>query len=165
MYKRQLQEEVTQRRFREDLYYRLAVIRIELPPLRARPDDVALLVDHFAEGRATRGPAIPLSPATRASLLSRAWPGNVRELRNAVARAMSLGVAADPRPAASTESGIDIGVPFMAAREAANEAFERAYLTEALRVTGGNATKAAELAGLNRKFVQRAIKRYGLRGD
>src|SRR5262249_12472765 len=82
---RNLEEEVTARRFREDLYYRLAVIRVYLPPLRQRPDDIPLLVDHFVTELSRRGGRAPLPPGTKEALGARAWPGNVRELRNAVA--------------------------------------------------------------------------------
>ncbi len=151
---RDLESEVAARRFREDLYYRLAVIRIELPPLRARGDDVSLLVDHFAAiAKAT------LAPGIRQQLVAGAYPGNVRELKNAVARAVSIGVVSQPAAA----EAFDFTRPFMAARDAQLEAFERAYLLEALRRCDGNATKAAELAGVNRKLMQRAIKRYDLR--
>ncbi|MDB4945769.1 MAG: Response regulator of zinc sigma-54-dependent two-component system [Labilithrix sp.] len=155
---RNLAEEVTQRRFREDLYYRLAVIRLELPPLRARTDDVPLLIDHFV---ARSGKTLP--PNTRAELATRAWPGNVRELRNAVARALSLGTLQEAVPSAGLATAPDLSVPLAIAKERHNDAFESAYLVEALRVSGGNATKAAELAGVNRKYMQRAIKRLGLR--
>jgi transcriptional regulator with GAF, ATPase, and Fis domain len=163
---RDLEAEVAAHRFREDLFYRLAVVRVELPPLRRRGDDVGLLVDHFARELERRGQG-RLDAATRAKLLAAAWPGNVRELRNGVARAIALGGAA-PSPRATTvadggDRAIDLTVPFHDAREAMVEAFERAYLLHALRACDGNATKAAELAGVNRKLLQRAIKKYELR--
>jgi len=167
---RNLGEEVSARRFREDLYYRLAVIRVNLPPLRERSEDIPLLVDHFVAAAARRGSPKMLAPALKADLARRSWPGNVRELRNAVLRALALGTADDPGGDAEGHAGsaqqtlaVDLAVPYMIARDRVNDAFEIAYLTEALRVCGGNATKAAELVGLNRKFVQRAIKRHGLR--
>jgi DNA-binding NtrC family response regulator len=90
----------------------------------------------------------------------------VRELRNAVARALSLGTAGEPRvEPAPARPAVDLSVPFKLARDEVNDGFERAYLSEALRAAGGNATKAAELAGVNRKFMQRAIKRFALRAD
>ncbi|HEX7665396.1 MAG TPA: sigma 54-interacting transcriptional regulator [Polyangiaceae bacterium] len=164
---RDLESEVAARRFREDLFYRLAVIRVELPPLRARGDDAALLIDHFVRLASQRGTKATLDPAARASLAAGAWPGNVRELKNAVARALTLGMPESIRPSAPVSTNealpIDLSLPFMDAREAWTEKFERAYLTEALRRCDGNATKAAELAGVNRKLMQRAIKRYDLR--
>ena len=139
---------------------------MELPPLRARPEDVPLLVDHFEAELRKDGRRGPLTPEAREALTRSAWPGNVRELRNAVARALSLGAAGvptSPERGAAQLGAIDLSVPFPAARDALNERFEREYLSEALRATGGNATKAAELAGVNRKFMQRAIKKLGLR--
>jgi DNA-binding NtrC family response regulator len=102
---------------------------------------------------------------------ARAWPGNVRELRNAVARAISLGLdtaagAGAPHatsPSARTGHLIDPSIPLLRARDAVLEDFERAYVAAVLEQCGGNITRAAELAGVNRKFIQRAIKRYGLR--
>jgi transcriptional regulator with GAF, ATPase, and Fis domain len=159
---RSLANESAERRFREDLYYRLAVIHVELPPLRARLDDVPLLVEHFEAQLLAGGRRSPLSKEAKDALRGSSWPGNVRELRNAVARALSLGSAQLAPP--SPTNAVDLSVPFPAAREALNERFERDYLSEALRAAGGNATLAAEMAGVNRKFMQRAIKRLDLRG-
>jgi DNA-binding NtrC family response regulator len=96
----------------------------------------------------------------------------VRELRNAVTRTLSLelGTTDDgsPAPVAAASSGpgpVDLSLPLLRARDQLLERFERAYLTEALRVTGGNVTRAAELAQVTRKFIHRAINRYRLRGD
>jgi len=160
---RNLLEEVGQRRFREDLYYRLAVIRVGLPPLRERPDDIPLLVHHFAASAGRGGGLLPTGAA--AELAKRAWPGNVRELRNAVLRAVSLGTLDDAPSTqrAPAPAGVDLSVPFTIARDRVTDAFEVTYLVEALRACGGNATRAAELAGVNRKFMQRAIKRHDLR--
>ena len=169
---RDLQEEAAQRRFREDLYYRLSVIRVSLPPLRERAEDVPLLVDHFVagarRGRGSRGADAALLDAMKADFATRAWPGNVRELRNAVLRALSLGTIDEATAASGSTSPAaagapDLSVPYVEARDRVVDAFEIAYLVEALRQAGGNATKAAEIAGVNRKFIQRAIKRHGLR--
>ncbi|MFT3774976.1 MAG: sigma 54-interacting transcriptional regulator [Minicystis sp.] len=167
-----LAEEVGRGTFREDLLYRLAVVRVTLPPLRDRPDDIELLAHHFAAayGKRAARPAA-LDEASIRALRSRAYPGNVRELRNAVARTLSLGhpdaTAAPSRPpsALAGAPSVDLTVPYMEARDRLMEDFERAYLREALRQCGGNATKAAEMVGLNRKFLQRAIARHGLRKD
>jgi DNA-binding NtrC family response regulator len=174
---RSLDDEVAVGRFRSDLFFRLAVLRVALPPLRERAGDIPLLVDHFvATSRArVRAGASPrtLAPAVVQDLASRTWPGNVRELRNAVARALAL-TADDPtRPSAPPPSmppsGLvvqavaDPSMPFMDARERLVSDFARAYFEEALRRTDGNVSRAAELAGVNRKFVQRAIRDLGLR--
>ena len=141
-------------------------MRVALPPLRERPDDIPLLVDHFVR-ELGRG-AASLPERTVRALESQAFPGNVRELRNAVARALSLGGGSGrpsaPPPGAPAPAAIDLSVPLVAARDRVTEAFEEAYLREALRETGGNVSRAAEIAGVNRKFIQRAMKRYGLRG-
>jgi transcriptional regulator with GAF, ATPase, and Fis domain len=160
-----LADEVTHGRFREDLYYRLAVVTLDLPPLRERPDDIPLLVAHFERELGTRaGRNVQLPPDALATFAARAWPGNVRELRNAVARTLAVGaMASAPPPKPDAVPAIDLEVPLREARDKLADAFEEAYLREALRRTGGNATLAAELAGVNRKFIQRAIARYRLR--
>jgi transcriptional regulator with GAF, ATPase, and Fis domain len=157
---RNLADEVSRGRFREDLFYRIAVVSLRLPPLRERLDDVPLLVDHFVEQlrRGRRDAQVPES-AQRA-FRAHAWPGNVRELRNAVARSLSLGHYAEVQPAAVGE--VDLSVPLKVARDRVAEAHERAYLREALRRAGGNVTHAAEIAGVSRRFIQRAMKRYAL---
>ncbi|KYF91468.1 hypothetical protein BE20_14525 [Sorangium cellulosum] len=167
---RNLAREVERGKFREDLYYRLAVIQVALPPLRERQGDIPQLVRHFEQE-----PPPPLSEEVVAGLASRSWPGNVRELRNAVARALSLGPAggaggppahaAALEPGAPDEPAVDLNEPLLAGRERVAEAYEKAYLDAALRQTGGNVSRAAELARVNRKFIQRAMKRHGLRGD
>lgn len=165
---RNLADEVARGRFREDLYYRLAVVTIELPPLRERSDDIPLLVEHFERELGQRGgrnTKLPPEALSRFSLQT--WPGNVRELRNAVARALAVGAMPSVPPPALPGGGavIDLDVPLKQARDRVADAFEEAYLREALHRTGGNATRAAELAGVNRKFIQRAIARYRLREE
>jgi len=167
---RSLAAEVDAGRFREDLYYRLAVVRVSIPPLRERLEDVAMLVEHFAHEAAHRGqPPVHLPEATVRGFVAQAWPGNVRELRNAVKRAISLGVpshdSGDAEPVPASLGTIDLDVPLKIARERMVDAFEELYLAEALKRTGGNVSRAADLAGVNRKFVQRAMKRLGLRDD
>jgi transcriptional regulator with GAF, ATPase, and Fis domain len=164
---RHLQNEVAKGRFREDLYYRIAVVTVHVPPLRERGGDVALLAEHFAREMAGReGRLAGLPPKVLVALAQQAWPGNVRELRNAVSRAMS-GIEGTPTtapPGARAPAPVNVDVPFHEARDRLLEEFEVAYFSEALRRTGGNATKAAELTGVNRKFIQRAIQRHKLRG-
>jgi transcriptional regulator with GAF, ATPase, and Fis domain len=168
---RNLAGEVSAGRFREDLYYRLAVVRVTMPPLRERPEDIPLLVDHFTQELSRRGRTVePMPDRTMRAFMGQAWPGNVRELRNAVARSLSLGTAAvgpASRPSAgapAVSATIDTSIPLKTARERLAEAFEEAYLRRALEETGGNISHAARLAGVNRKLVQRAIQRFGLRG-
>jgi DNA-binding NtrC family response regulator len=146
--------------FRDDLFYRLAVARIELPPLRKRLEDVPLLVDHF--WRALRGPGDP--PADLVDRLAgRPWPGNVRELENAVARAITLGEpAAAPPPAVGAghapqdvfETILASRLPLPLAREKIVDAFERAYVARVLADSDGNVARAASASGLALRYFQ-----------
>jgi DNA-binding NtrC family response regulator len=162
-----LAEEAAQGRFREDLYYRLAVVALRMPPLRERPDDIPLLVEHFLSREKDRPQrASPASNELVARFRSQAWPGNVRELKNAILRSLTVGVpavTANHAPKSAQAPAIDLSVPLREARDRLADGFEEAYLREALRSASGNATRAAELAGINRKYIQRAIKKYGLR--
>ena len=171
---RSLAAEVERGAFREDLYYRLAVVRTSLPPLRERADDIPMLVDHFAKQLASRSASDgKLPPEVIAQFASQAWPGNVRELRNSVARALSVGSTTLNTPIPPSQLAAQVGeamqvnlaVPLKSARDQLVEEFERRYILAALAETGGNVTRAAELAGVHRKFIHRAIRRYGLRGD
>jgi two-component system nitrogen regulation response regulator GlnG len=157
--------------FREDLYYRLAVVRCEVPPLRARPTDLPKLARHFAEsfGRS----AWELSPALLAELARHDWPGNVRELRNVIERALSLGMLAvdreprgpepiaAPAAAAPAHAGI-LELPFKEAKAALVEGFERDYLVHLLARHRGNISRAAHEAGIDRNYIHRLVKKYGL---
>jgi transcriptional regulator with GAF, ATPase, and Fis domain len=167
---RSLSREVERGKFREDLYYRLAVIVAPLPPLRERPDDIPLLVRLFESDLAGRmTPPRSLPESAIAAFATRSWPGNVRELRNAVARALSLGTSTGGEGGgaaveAASAQAIDLSEPLLSGRERAADAYERAYIELALKQTGGNVSRAADLAKVNRKFIQRAMKRWGLRG-
>jgi DNA-binding NtrC family response regulator len=173
---RNLAEEVAKGRFREDLFYRLAVVRIPVRPLRERAEDIPLLVRHFESQLAQRGGAkATVPPDVVAQMTTQAWPGNIRELRNAVARTLAIGApspsSATPRaaprspssPGSDIRAEVDLSVPLIVARDRVVEEFERAYLEAALAESGGNVTRAAEIAGVNRKFIQRALARYRLR--
>jgi DNA-binding NtrC family response regulator len=167
---RSLAREVDRGRFREDLYYRLAVISVRLPPLRERPEDIPPLVRHFERELSARfqPPPAPLPDSVVESFGAQAWPGNVRELRNAVDRALALGAPAPwgeqaPPAPLSGLPGVSLKEPLLAGRQRLMEAYEREYIELALRETGGNVSRAAALAGVGRKFMQQAMKRYGLR--
>ncbi|MFT5357296.1 MAG: transcriptional regulator with GAF, ATPase, and Fis domain [Polyangiales bacterium] len=152
--------------FREDLYYRLAVVELELPALRHRVDDIPMLVRHIAKG--LDGP-VP-SSSTLASLQRKAWPGNVRELRNAVERALALAHGQDSaeRSAVAEPDGLLQSLlrkPYHEAMETWTATFERAYVLEILRRTGGSVTEAAKIAGVTRRHIQRVLKRHQLRGN
>lgn len=171
---RGLRAEVDRGNFREDLYYRLAVVHVTAPPLRERPSDIPLLVQHFAAQFAKRhGDAAPLPERTLLGFQNMSWPGNVRELRNAVFRVMSIGAPRELRASGeiplakllAEDVQVDLSIPYKEAKEQLLEAFERAYVAEALQEAGGNVTQAAKIAGVNRKFIHRAINRHGLRAD
>ena len=159
--------------FREDLYYRLAVVEVKLPPLRTRGQDVAQLAQHFY-ARISGSDSVLPAPFV-AQLATRNWSGNVRELRNFIERSHSLGfVNAPARPAApiasvpppgsaGLESVVPLHLPLKDARQVWTESFESIYVRTMLKKTGGNLTRAAELAGVNRRFMQRLISRLGLR--
>ncbi|MFL5261123.1 MAG: sigma-54-dependent transcriptional regulator [Anaeromyxobacteraceae bacterium] len=157
-----LEEEVKAGRFREDLFYRLCVVTIRIPPLRERPEDIPLLAEHFAakHGRA-EGAAI--SAAARDLLVAYAWPGNVRELENVVARALALNPSGvvipedlpehvrGARPAAAPFGGVATqDRPTLAE-------LERRYAAQVLGETGGNKTRAAEILGIDRKTLYRLL--------
>ncbi len=167
---RSLARSVNAGSFREDLYYRLAVIEIELPALRARREDIPALAAHFIE-RFT-GRADPPPPELLSTLLTRDWPGNVRELRNFVERSVSLGwpdastMASTPAPAPSAQSVaqlVPIHLSLKEARLSWMAQFESVYVRALLEKTRGNVTRAAELAGVTRRFFQRTMARNGIR--
>ena len=171
---RPLQRLVKQGKFREDLYYRLNVVRFELPPLRERVEDIPLLATHFTEkyGR-PREPAKQISPAAMEQLLNYAWPGNVRELENVIERACVT----------SRDTIIDVGnlPPELTAPVASNLPFpvslerqlpellrqatsniERQYLRKALKKAHGNVARTAQICGLSRRSVTAKIAEYGI---
>jgi len=170
---RSLATAVNEGSFREDLYYRLAVIELTMPPLRTRRGDVALLAQRFYERFTHDGEA--LAPEILADLSRRAWPGNVRELRNHIEREITLGrlnsaapqrtiPAIAPLPS-DLDSLVPIHLPLKEARFAWTNAFESVYVRALLQKTGGNVTRAAELAGVSRRFLQRTLARLGIRSD
>ncbi|MBK6690734.1 MAG: sigma 54-dependent Fis family transcriptional regulator [Myxococcales bacterium] len=168
---RPLAKAVNEGTFREDLFYRLAVFEVRLPPLRARRDDIPLLAARFYEKLGGVG---ELPQAYVEALQQRAWPGNVRELRNALERAVAFGpttgtpatqAAASAKRAlpAGIEAIVPLHLPLKEAREAWLEAFESIYVRAMLEKTGGNVSRAAELSGVSRRFLQRTLARLGLR--
>jgi two-component system nitrogen regulation response regulator GlnG len=168
---RDLWAEVGRGTFRGDLFYRLAVVEVHLPPLRQRGDDIAGLVATFlrAAGRPEDGIAGPALDRLR----SYAWPGNVRELRNVVTRGVALSPPSaafaqlpillrpaanmpDPSPLASAD------VPYHEAKDALVARFDREYLTDLLKRSEGNLAQAARIAGLERKYLYRVLERAGI---
>jgi DNA-binding NtrC family response regulator len=155
---RNLAREVNEGRFRSDLFFRLAVVRLRVPPLRERLDDIPMLVEHFLSVlREREGNHIPstLSPIEMARLSAQPWVGNVRELRNAVERlALRIG---GPQPAEEQPGRPE---PFMRARDRFVEEFERRYLTDILERTNMNVSEAARQAGVDRRNFQRLLRRH-----
>jgi two-component system response regulator AtoC len=147
-------------RFREDLYYRLNVVTVRLPPLRARKEDIALLAEHFAAKHA-RGAAAAISPEALELLLAFDWPGNVRELENAVARALALNPSGMILPEDLTDSirGASASAasgPLPTDRPTLAE-LERRYADVVLKEASGNKTRAAEVLGIDRKTLYRIL--------
>jgi DNA-binding NtrC family response regulator len=174
---RHLAEEVKRDRFREDLYYRLKVVEIELPPLRERSEDVPALAQRCLE-QVTERLGLEkkrLGESALARLARHPWPGNVRELNNAIEQAAVLGSGAtieeadlnldEEGPAASAGLGGLEGLAFGDAKRRAVEKFERAYLLKALRRSGGNISRAAESIGMVRQSLQQKIRDLGLRSE
>ncbi len=168
---RNLEEHVRAGRFREDLYYRLNVLRVEVPPLRGRGDDIALLAQHFIEAfrQEFKRPVLSLSPAAESALKSHAWPGNVRELRNLVERAVLLAERETLQPidfeslhTIHTSVGDAHGGVSLPAGGVALEEVERALVVQALERVGGNQTRAAALLGLHRDQIRYRIEKFGL---
>ncbi|MFO0684001.1 MAG: sigma 54-interacting transcriptional regulator [Sandaracinus sp.] len=171
---RDLREEVNARRFRSDLYYRLAVVEIAMPALRSRPEDIPLLVEHILSRR-LRGaprPAFADDPSVLSRMQRYGWPGNVRELRNFVERALTLDLTAPPgdgtqAPAAldggALEAAIQADAPFRPQRDAWTRAFENRYLRALMERHDDNVTAAARAADLDRVYLYRLLWKHGLR--
>jgi DNA-binding NtrC family response regulator len=185
---RDLGVEVNRGRFREDLYYRLAVARVHVPPLRERREDIPLLVEHFLT-ITPGGAGAKLDDATVDLMTRHDWPGNVRELRNVIERAVLLcdsatgGIAlsrtaiggavgravpiasSGGAPRAGAESlhvAIDTTVPFKMAKQSLVEEFERRYVQQLLDQHGGNISAAARAAGIDRMSIHKMLHRLGV---
>jgi two-component system nitrogen regulation response regulator NtrX len=163
-----LPEEIREGRFREDLYYRLNVVPIHLPPLRTRREDVPLLVEHFVRrisadlGRRPRA----VTPEAMKRLAAYSWPGNIRELRNVLERLLIMTEGdtldlADVEEVLPSESDEEPVTEIKAARDKA----EREAIATTLKQCGWNVTEAARRLGMDRGYLHRKIKRYGLSRD
>jgi transcriptional regulator with PAS, ATPase and Fis domain len=165
---RDLRREVNAGRFRADLYFRLAVMRIAVPPLRERTQDLLPLARELlgAMGATPAMAAKLLTPELVASLERGAWPGNVRELRNHLERclafeeALPIDEAVAAGPAASAPAAVDASVPYAEARRRALEAFEAGYVKDLLARHGGKMTQAAAAAGIDRVYLYKLVKRH-----
>jgi DNA-binding NtrC family response regulator len=164
--KRDLWAMVQQGQFREDLYFRLSVVCVKIPPLRQRGEDIPALFDHFAAGRQKFS---ALTPELQQRWLEHNWPGNVRELRNAVERSLALGAFDPLPPEQQTAAGPSPGglrpeyhLPFKEAKDRLIEAFEREYLRRLLAAAQGGIAGAARQAGIDRKHLYKLMEKYGL---
>ena len=181
---RDLEEEAREGRFREDLYYRLKVIELALPPLRERLEDLPALCQRLLDQVAERLDSEPkrLDEKALARLSRNPWPGNVRELRNVIERAAVLsscdvieeedldlgpvGPAPDASPAVSASAhAASQGLPFAEAKRQTVEHFERDFLSEALREHEGNVSRTASAIGMVRQSLQQKIRELGLSAD
>ena len=167
---RNLRAEIAARQFREDLYYRVAVIRMLVPPLRERPEDIPLLVQHFIrQFRADR--PVTVAPQDLERLQRHPWPGNARELRNFVERACALSRgsqllvddALEERPTSGAITAPNIDLPFKEAKAKVVDEFERGYIEALLRRHEGNLSAAARAAEIDRKHLRELLRKHGLR--
>jgi len=164
---RNLDEEVGRHHFRSDLFFRLNVLPIEMPPLRARPDDIPILVEYFIDSFNTefRKRVQGATPAARALLQGYGWPGNVRELRNVIERAMLLSDSErlDAGDFTLMRNAVATGNDFELPPSGVDlEHLERSLLMQALKRSGGNQTKAGTFLGLNRDQIRYRIEKFGL---
>lgn len=180
---RDLQQLVKEGRFREDLFYRLAVVEVHLPPLRDRPEDFPLLVEHILRSASFDHSVRGVAPDVAQILSAYHWPGNVRELRNTLLRAIPFcegdlidmqalpeallrGAEGGAPDVAEAALGLPLPDSDMSLKEAKDhliEAFEKRYLEDLLERCDGNLSKAARDAGVDRKTIARMLKRHGIR--
>jgi len=167
-----LQAEAERGTFRRDLFYRLSVMPVRVPPLRERVEDIPLLAGHFLDVSARRSKKIVrgIAPTAMRALCAYGWPGNVRELENVIERAVIVATGdtlTDVEPfltgGGATGTPVDLGLPFREAKARVVEAFERAYVTGVLEAHGGKLTAAAKHADMDPKNFHEKLTRYGLR--
>ena len=169
---RDLRKWVNSGEFRQDLYYRVAVARLAIPPLRERPEDIPLLVEHFLHEMGEDAPLSTLIPdSVMDALAKHHWPGNVRELRNFVESALAFGEAppiertevTGAAQGGGTLSAALLERPYREARDTVLQDFQQAYFARLLERSDGNVSKAANMARMNRPHLIQLLKRYGLR--
>ena len=170
---RSLRRLVKQGKFREDLYYRLNVVKIDLPPLRERPEDIPLLATHFTEKYSGTGGVKQLSPQAMEKLINYRWPGNIRELENAIERACvtshenaihleSLPPEIVSPPAPKLPFHIDLDRPLPDVLREAIGQIEQQYIRKALKKASGNVGRCARICGLSRRSISAKIAEYRL---
>jgi two-component system response regulator GlrR len=160
---RKLEELIASGQFREDLYYRLNVVKLYIPMLTERREDIPLLANHFLSRLAERyrKTRLALAPEAMQLLVSAQWPGNVRQLLNVIEQAVAL-APTEVIPESLVRQALDAGDSTLTPLDEARKAFERDYLVRILKITGGNVTKAARLAGRNRTEFYRLLERHSL---
>jgi two-component system, NtrC family, response regulator GlrR len=160
---RKLEERIASGEFREDLYYRLNVVKLYIPTLAERREDIPLLANHFLSRLAERyrKGRLALAPEAMQLLVSAPWPGNVRQLLNVIEQAVAL-APTEVIPESLVRQALDAGDTALTPLDEARRAFERDYLVRILKITGGNVTKAARLAGRNRTEFYRLLERHSL---
>ncbi len=164
---RELEQAIERGTFRSDLYYRLNVIQLRLPPLRERLEDVPILAQYFLESRASPdAPAPHISEQTMAVLIQHDWPGNVRELENALERATVVSGGREITPASLPERVREAPPQRLGSEDLTQnptmEVVERAYMLWVLQAEGGNKKRAAELLGIDPSTLYRKLSRYGI---
>jgi two-component system response regulator GlrR len=160
---RKLEERIASGEFREDLYYRLNVVKLYIPTLAERREDIPLLANHFLSRLAERyrKGRLALAPEAMQLLVSAPWPGNVRQLLNVIEQAVAL-APTEVIPESLVRQALDVADSALTPLDEARKAFERDYLVRILKITGGNVTKAARLAGRNRTEFYRLLERHSL---
>jgi two-component system response regulator GlrR len=160
---RKLEERIASGEFREDLYYRLNVVKLYIPALAERREDIPLLANHFLRRLAERYRRghLGFSPEAMQLLVSAPWPGNVRQLLNVIEQAVAL-ASTEMIPESLVRQALDVADTALTPLDEARKAFERDYLVRILKITGGNVTKAARLAGRNRTEFYRLLERHSL---
>lgn len=164
---RNLEREVNLGRFREDLYFRLAVVTVHVPPLRDRLDDIPRLIDAMLENMHAAHLRPTFGDDALSGVAAYDWPGNVRELRNWVERSILLG-RIEPAPTSQRPSATPtatIATPFKIAKEQLIADFEQRYLTDLMRWSGGKVGIAAQKAGIDRMYIYRLMARHGMKRD
>ena len=178
---RDLESKIRAGEFREDLFYRLGVVRIFVPPLRERPGDIAFLANHFlqrsAEASLGQGAALPrISQAAMSALLAHDWPGNVRELENAMQRAVivcaddvieswHLGLHGNEWNPPGAEGGGAPDMDYASSKQRVVEEFQRQFVHRALGAAKGNISRAADACGMTRAALQRIMRQLGIERD
>ena len=167
---RDIQKEVSEGRFREDLYFRMNVVQIKMPPLRERREDISLLVEHFLNVfKAERElPNLKISDQCLENMRRYDWPGNIREFRNALERAVVMGNGKEIRPEdmpiftpRTAYKGLEVGLTL---NEALNR-FKKEFILANLRHTGGNRTQAAKKMDIQRTYLSRLISKLGIKDE